>query len=296
MTESNPETKRGEKYLFIEIVLWAFFPIVTTLTYAHLPSLISLGWSTLFAAIFFGGVVLYRKSWREMQNLLLWKYIAGIVLFTGVLFYVFYFVGLKYTTPGNAALIALFEVFTSFVFFNILRGEYMSRDHKIGAVLMVIGALIVLAPNFSGINIGDFLVLGATFCAPFGNFFQQKARAIASSEIIVFVRSVVAAAVIFLLAYLFGQHASIGNVQASLSLLLINGVLILGLSKILWIEAIYRMSVTKAIALNSMTPLLTLIIAWAVLSQAPNMWQLASLVPLLLGAFFLTGQLKLPRL
>src|SRR3989338_1971886 len=67
----------------------------------------------------------------------------------------------------------------------------------------------------------------------FGNFFQQRARAIASSEIIVFVRSVVAAVVIFLLAYLFGQHASIGNVQASLSLLLINGVLILGLSKML---------------------------------------------------------------
>ena len=46
------EKRKGELYLFSEIVLWAFFPIVITLSYAVLPSLVSLAWSAVFASIF----------------------------------------------------------------------------------------------------------------------------------------------------------------------------------------------------------------------------------------------------
>ena len=52
------------------------------------------------------------------------------------------------------------------------------------------------------------------------------------------------------------------KVSSSLLFLVINGVLLLGVSKILWIEGIHRINVTKANALNSLGPLLTLLFAW----------------------------------
>ena len=160
---------------------------------------------------------------------------------------------------------------------------------------MIMGALIVLGRNFSGINIGDFFILAATMCGPAGNFFQQKARQIASSEIIMFLRSLFSVPALFLLAFVLRESASLADIRASFIFLLINGALLLGLSKILWIEAIHRISVTKAVALNSLTPFLTLILAWLILGQQPNLWQISALVPLVLGVLFLTDTFAFKR-
>jgi len=287
------EERKGELFIFSEAVLWSFFPIVTVLTYSALPSLASLAWSTLFAAMSFGALVLYRKTWRELLNPILWRYIFFIVLFLGVLFYYFFFTGLSKTTAGNAGIIALFEIFTSFLFFHVLRDETISRDHKLGALLMVVGAIIVLAPNFSSIKTGDFFILAATFCAPWGNLFQQRARKIASSESILFLRSILSVPILFVLAAALGASAPLDSVKSSLPFLIINGAVLLGFSKILWIEGIHRISVTKANALNSITPLLTLLLAWPILHEIPSAWQLFSLIPLLVGTLLLTNQIKI---
>ncbi len=287
------EQRKGERSIFLAAFLWSFFPIVTVLSYAVLPSLVSLAWSTSFATLFFAGTLTYRKKWSDIRNPLLWKYALLIALFIGVLFYGLYYAGLERTTPGNAAIIVLFEVFTSYVFFRVFKGERFSLNHVVGAILMIVGAVIVVGHDFSGINTGNLLILLAVMFSPIGNFFQQKARHIASSEAIMFLRSLLSAPIIFLLAYLFHAHASLGNVYASLPILAINGLLLLGLSKIFWIEAIHRISVTKGIALSSVTPFLTLLLAWLILQQTPNVWQLTSLIPLVGGVLLLTDQFKL---
>lgn len=293
--ENIREQRKGEVLVFSSAFLWSFFPIITVLSYAALPSLFSLAWGIVFAALFFAVFVTYRRKWGELRDPLLWKYCFYITLFIGVLYYGFYFAGLETTTPGNAAIIALFEVFTSFLFFHVFRKEEISLEHKLGAVLMVIGAIIVLGRDFSGINAGDLFILAATFCAPAGNFFQQKARKIASSETIMFLRSTLSVPVIFLLAYAFRAHASLADVRTALPFLLTNGILILGLSKLFWIDAIHRISVTKGVALASLAPFLTLLFAWLFLHQTPNIWQLASLVPLFAGVLLLTDNLTLKR-
>ncbi len=290
------ETKKGELFIFSEGFLWAFFPIITILSYGRLPSLISLGYSTFFASIFFGIVILFKKTWRDLLNPLVWKYVFVVVFFIGVLFYGFYYIGLTMTTAGNASIIGLFEIFTSFLLFHVFRKDSISLEYKIGAFLMLIGALIILGKDFRHINFGDIFILIATFCAPLGNHYQQKVRKIASSETIMFLRSILAFPIIFLLAYFLNQHASFFDVKHSLLFLLINGVFIFGVSKILWIEAIHRISVTKASALSSMTPFLTLFIAWILLKQTPNYWQFISLIPLLFGIFLLTDNLKFKKL
>src|SRR3989338_4914290 len=123
----------------------------------------------------------YRHRWAEIRDSRLWVYALMIAFFIGVLYHGLYFIGLETTTPGNVAIIGLFEVFTSFVFFRVFRGERLSVEYALGAVLMIVGAAIVLGRDFTDIHVGDFLILAATFFTPMGNYYQQKAREIASS-------------------------------------------------------------------------------------------------------------------
>src|SRR4051812_24558298 len=110
------EERKGELYQFAGALMWAFFPVITILTYNRLPPLVSLGWSTLFSAGFFIVLVAIRNRWKEFLNWKLWLYSFGIVLFIGVIFYSLSFIGLAKTTSGNASIIALFQIFAGFVF------------------------------------------------------------------------------------------------------------------------------------------------------------------------------------
>ncbi len=287
------EQKKGELYIWSSTLIWSLFPIITILSYKNIPSLISLSVSTFFATIFFLVLVIYRGKLHELKNKLLWKYVVYITFFIGILFYTFYFWGLTKTTPGNASIIGLFEIFTSYVFFNIIRKESFSYESKIGSVLMIIGAFIVLLPNFSHINFGDLFIFIAMFFSPIGNFFQQKAKLIASTESILFLRSLIAFPCLLLIAFLFGQHLDISQAKESFLFLIINGLIMFGLSKIFWLEAISRISVTKASALHSLTPLLTLFFAWLIFHQTPTIWQIVSFIPFFFGILLLTNNLKL---
>ena len=285
--------RAGEVFIFGEAVIWSLFPIITVLSYKAVPSMISLAVSTFISSIFFLIIVLYKGTFHELKSLLLWKYVLGVVFFIGILFYSFFYLGLTKTTPGNAGIIALFEVFTSFILFHIFRKEHFSFESKVGSVLMILGAVVVLAPNFSSVNFGDLFILIATFCAPMGNLFQQKAKRISSTETILFLRSMLATPFLFALAYIFGQHFEVYQVEESFLFLVLNGLFIFGLSKFFWLEGIARISVTKAIALGSVAPLFTLCIAWLVFHQVPTVWQVTSLVPFFFGVLLLTDNLKL---
>lgn len=287
------EERKGELYIISEALLWSLFPVITFMTFAGLTPVLSLALTTILASVFFAVMMLVKGSWRELKNPLVWRYGILVAFLIGVCFYGLYYVGLKFTTPGNAGLVALFEVLTSYFLFNVLRKEPFPLEHKLGAFFMVLGALIILGKNYGGFVVGDFLILAATFFAPLGNMFAQKCRSIASSETILFLRSFFSGFALLALAIILGESVSIREMYAVLPALLVNGIFIFGISKLFWLEGIHRISVTKAIILQSMTPLLTLLFAGLLLSQAPTVWQLSSVVPLLLGVVLLTGNFRL---
>ena len=80
---------------------------------------------------------------------------------------------------------------------------------------MLLGALIVLLPNFYRFQWGDILILIAALIAPFGNFFQRRARRRVGSETIMFVRSGLTALVIFIVALLVGEGISLPAITKS---------------------------------------------------------------------------------
>lgn len=284
--------REGELFIGMGTILWSLFPIVTVLSFSSLPPLLSLSGSSFFAALFFGTVVVIKKEWGQLRNR---KALGDILLATlilGVLYYVFYFSGLRSTSPGNASIIALTEIFFSFVFFHVWNKEWIPPKHVVGALLMVCGAGIVLYPNIHGIHIGDMLIVSASLIAPLGNFFQRRARLTVSSSTILFIRSLIAGIFTFILASLFHQSASILQLNSSMIFLAINGLIILGFSKLLWVEAIHRISVTKGNALSAISPLLTLLFAWIFLHQHATHYQLLSIIPMIIGVRLLSAKEK----
>lgn len=153
---------------------------------------------------------------------------------------------------------------------------------------MLMGTLIVLYPNTTKLHLGDLLILMATMIAPFGNYYQQRARETVSSEMILFIRSSISTPVVLIFAYLLRDKFSIMDVKSSAVFILINGFLLLGFSKILWVEGIHRISVTKSNALASISPPLTLLFAWFFLDDIPTRFQLFSIVPIIIGMVLLS--------
>jgi len=282
------EERKGEIFVILGAFFWGLFPVITILSFTNLFPLASLAWSTLFAAVFFAVILTIKKSWKDVLNKEALRYMVWVVFFTSILYYVFTFSGLQYTSAGNASIIGLTEILFSFTLFHIWHKHYISKEHIIGACLMLVGATIVLYPNLSGFRLGDVLILAAAFVAPMGNFFQQKARKIIRSEAILFIRSICAIPFIFFIAHILKQDSTFFDLQQSIILVLVNGIILLGLSKIFWVEAIHRVSVTKANALSSVNPVITLIFAWLLLGDIPTIWQLLAPIPMIFGIILLS--------
>jgi drug/metabolite transporter (DMT)-like permease len=288
------ETRKGELAMLGESLISGLFPIISLLSFESIPPLFSLGGSWVFTSIFFLFIVALRNRWEELIKIDVLKDIIWVVLFIGVFYYGLFFFGLQFTSAGNAGIILQMELFFTFLFFNIWKKEALTKEHLFGAGLMLAGTLIIFLPQIINLNFnkGDLIILASTAFPPVGNYFQRKLKKKVSGESIIFLRTVLSLPFIFLLAFVLKtQSVDILNTKTILFLLL-NGILILGVTKILWLEAIIRISVTKANALGSIKPLITLIMSFIILKQVASNWQLFSIIPMLLGVYLLT---KIPK-
>lgn len=284
--------RAGEFFILTEALLWGLYPVVTSIALSKLSLLVALGLSTLFAGIFFGLVISIRHKWSELKQKSALADILITTVILGVIYYVLSFYGLTITSPGNASIIALSEIFFSYLFFHLLRKEDLAGTHIIGAILVVISVFIIFLPSFKSFQTGDIFILLAAMIAPIGNFFQRRARKKVSSESILFIRSFISAGFIISLAFFTKSNFSYLSIMSVLPVLVINGVLVLGLSKLLWIEGIHRISVMKGNALNAISPLFTIILVFVILHKVPSSYQLWSFIPMFLGVIFLSSNKK----
>ncbi|MCM2326189.1 MAG: DMT family transporter [Candidatus Woesearchaeota archaeon] len=273
---------QGELFILGEAVLWSLFPIFTKLSYTSIPPLYAAAISTFFAALFFAVILTIKKRWHEVKRRDAWKDIALVTIYIGVIVYSLVFIGLKFTTAGNSALIGILEVFFSFLILGMLKKEKMTRMKVGGAVLMAFGAMFVLLPKASSVNIGDFILIGAQAFAPLGNLAQQSARKKVSSSTIMFLRSLFSSGILFLMAIVFSDPLDMTG--SSFIYLIINGVLFMGLSKLLWIEGIHRTEITRANSINMIIPFFTIFFAYLMLKEIPSLGQMIGIVPMLIGA------------
>jgi drug/metabolite transporter (DMT)-like permease len=279
--------KRGEIYMVILAFFESWFPIIILFTYQFLTPVFSYAFTMFFAAFiltFFSVIQGNLISLKDKEGM---KYLFLTTLFITLLF-LCVFLGLKYTTASNMAVILFMQLFFSFLYFNVIGNEAISSKSILGAILMGAGAIGVLFPEDLNFNKGDLLVLIAAMLAPIANYYQKRARAYYSADVILSFRNMISFPILFLIAFFIEPLPSLENLLMALPYLLISGLIIMGLAKILWVEAIYLISITKATALSALVPLFTIIFAYIVLNETPTVLQIISSLPIIIGGYFIT--------
>ncbi len=284
----------GMPYILLSAVLWASFPVLTAVALKTLPVFTAAALTTLCSTFFFL-TLLYLQPKKQKPSRSCIRDIAFACVTIGIGYYIFSYVGISLTTPGNAAIVGLMEIFYSYLFISVIgRHEPLVKWHVLGATLMVGGVLFVLVPSARELRLGDFILLFGGMLPPFGNLAMQRARKEVSAAYIMFFRSLTGTVTLALLAFVFDGVPTQEALFSALPAILVGGFLLMGFSKILWIEAIHRLPITQTISVASIQPLFTMFFAYVLLSQTPEWVQLFSLPPIAVGMYLLTKKPALP--
>jgi len=282
--------REGELLMLGVSVFESWFPILSILSIASIGALHTYAFALFISLIFFFFIILKKGLFLELKNKNAYKPLILTSFWISVLF-ILIFLGMRYTTAGNVSVIIFLQLFFSFLYFNILGKEKIDFIHALGAFIMGGGAIIVLFPSELNFNKGDWLILLAAAIAPIANLYSQRARKFCSSEIILGFRTFFALPVIATLAYTFEPKLTLEHVEIALPYVLIIGTFIFGLSKIFWMEALHRISITKVSAMVALVPVLTLCFAYLYLDEVPELRQMIGVIPIVIGGYLLTKPL-----
>ena len=283
--------REGEVLMLGLALLESWFPILSIVSMSYIGALHTYTYSLIIALVFFIALMYKKDTFKELKNKDAYKDLLLTSFWITSLF-LLVFIGIQYTTAGNMAVIIFLQLLFSFLYFNIIGKEKIDTLHLIGAIIMAIGALIILIPDNLVFNKGDLFILAASAMAPFANLYQKRARKHCSSVTILGFRTVVGLPFVALLAWYFEPAVSYEQFSSALPYLLFIGIIIYVISKIMWIEALHRISITKVSAMLGLVPAMTLLFAYLYLNEVPDLRQILGVIPILIGGYMLTKPLE----
>lgn len=283
--------REGEILMVGLSILESWFPIFSIVAISYIGALHTYTYSLLIALLFFIMIMFKRDRFKELKNKAAYKDLLLTSFWITSLF-ALVFIGMRYTTAGNMAVIIFLQLLFSYLYFNLFGQEKMHSLHLWGALIMGVGALIILIPDELTFNKGDLLILVAAAIAPLANLYQKRAREFCSSETILGFRTLTGLPFIALLAWTFEPPVAYNAFVSALPSLLFIGILIYVVSKIMWIEALHRTSITKLSAMLGLVPMMTLIFAYFYLQEVPELRQLLGIIPILAGGYLITKPIE----
>jgi drug/metabolite transporter (DMT)-like permease len=285
----STDKRRGELYAIVIALLESLFPIITVYILVSIEPIFAYGLSIMVSNVIFVSMILYQETWSEFLVKEAWYDLLWLTLYITTLF-ILMMIGLKYTTAGNVAVIISMQLFFSYLYFNLFGVEKMRATHSFGALLMGIGAIVILFPEEFTLNKGDILVFIAAMVAPLVSKHQQKARLYVSSKTILAFRNIVALPFVFGLAFYMENIPSMEDIAEVWVYIFLNGLLIFVFSKVLFVEALNLISITKLFALLSFIPLFTLVFAYFMLNEAITLVQFLGILPIIMGSYLITKE------
>jgi len=109
-----------------------------------------------------------------------------------------------------------------------------------------------------------------------------------SAETILTFRTVVGFPFVAALAYFLEPSVSYNDFMSALPYLFFIATGIYVVAKIMWIEALNRISITKLSAMLALLPVFTLFFAYLYLDEIPEFRQILGIIPVLMGGYLIT--------
>lgn len=281
------DERRGELLCLLNSVFEGLFPVLALSPVALIGPLYTFAFCLAGSGLLLALILACRGEFRmlfkpDAQKDLLLTSVTWTLMFCLI------FGSLRYTTAGNVAVLVFLQLLFAYVYFHVLGGQRLSRIHTVGACIMGLGALIILVPDDLRFNRGDILALMAGAVGPLANLSQKRARLKVSTVTLLTYRSLIALPILFAGAWLMDPPLSRDALVTALPLLGAIAVLVYVLAKILYMEALHRISIIKMTAMMAAIPVTTLFFAFILLGEIPGLRQLAGILPVLAGGLMIT--------
>ena len=268
-------------------VMWAFEAILGKILLPSLNSIQIAASESLFAAITsFTYILLSGKPIKVKASHKTDILFVGLV--GSVLAPIAYFLGLKLTFAINATLLAHIQpLFISILGFLFL-GEKIQRNDVIGGLMIGAAAILVSGRNLENLsnlrfNVGDLVVLLATFCWALAAIPGKRLTETNSSMLIVGYRFLVAS-IFFIPLLLILDQLMIKSIYQ-----VILGVII-GLGYIFYYEGLRRIKASQVALTELSSPLFTAILAWFTLKEYMTWLQAIGALLLVAGLIILAHE------
>ncbi|PIT86127.1 MAG: hypothetical protein COU33_04880 [Candidatus Magasanikbacteria bacterium CG10_big_fil_rev_8_21_14_0_10_43_6] len=265
---------------------WGLFPILVQRGTQTIPPVTFAALSTLVSVATFVCYSTVRASWNELRDRRVYFPILMIALCIIVIPYTLFFVGASITSGVNAAILLLSEIIFSLIFTHFI-GEHTTTTKLIGGGGVFLGAACILYNGSLSFHLGDILILCSTITYPLGNFYSKKALHLVSPDTILFLRASIGA--IFLLLFARLVEPGVAMFQTFLAawpVIVANGLLVLGLTKIFAYQSLKRLDISKFISIGATATFFSLIILILFFKEPMSVYQWIGIVFMTIGVYY----------
>lgn len=243
------------------------------------------------AASLFMIIILRRNS---ICLLIEKKYFFSLLLigiFGTTLSNILFFYGVRLTSGINSAILLQVEpIYALFIGFLLLNEKVASRQ-ILSTFIIIFGTLLVMYQGTLSLKWGDFLILFTPVCYQIGHFFSKRllTKTDLSPLVIAAGRTLYGGIFLFMLSTLGGMNEfdKLADIHIA-AMMLFYGIVAYGLTYYTFYEAIKLINLSKATALISAYPAVSIVLAWFILQETPNGYQMSGFFIILLGIVYLS--------
>ena len=242
------------------------------------------------------GLVLIILLKRESLVILIKKRFFILLFLIGffgtTLSNVMFFYGVRLTSGINSAILLQVEPIYSLIIGYLLLKERVSTRQIISTLLIIFGTLMVIYQGTSRMNWGDILILLTPLCYQVGHFFSKQLlnETEISPLFIATGRTFYGGLILLILNRFTGSHEFDILTQSNiLAIFIFYGIVVYALSYLTFYGAIKRINLSKASAIISVYPAISIILARFILKEVPDFYQLGGFFVIMLGIFYLAN-------
>ncbi len=280
--------RQAEIGLLVMVALWAInFPVIK-IGLAYIPPY---GFNALrfpLAALFLAAVLLAREGLSVPD-----RGDAARIVVLGIignfLYQLLFIAGLARSRAGNASVLLNTSPIYTVILSSLLGHERIRTAAWAGIAATVAGIALVVGSGEGGLRFGtatvggDLMMLSAAaIWAVYTVGSRDMVRKYGSVPVTAW--TLWAGAALLVVAGIPELRGMEGSIPPTAwASLIYAGFLGLGLSYLLWYRGVHVLGNTRTSAFGNLVPVVTILLAWPMLGEVPNLWQIVGAIVIIAG-------------
>jgi drug/metabolite transporter (DMT)-like permease len=285
--------KEGVILVIICVFIHGALPILGKYGVSLVHPLFFASMTNLIAAFGLISFILFRRN--KIKDFVNKKYFFSLLFigfFGTTLSNILFFYGVRLTSGINSSILLQVEPLYSLFIGYLLLNEKVTFRQVISTLIIISGTLLVIFQGTLTLNWGDLLVLGTPLCYQIGHIFSKRLlnENHLSPLFIAAGRTLNGGIFLFIISQLVGVHEFDRLRETNILIILIfYGLVIYALTYYTFYESIKRINLSKATAIISAYPAISILLAWFMLKEVPDVYQISGFFIILIGIIYLSN-------